>query len=108
MSQPYKRNRSNFNKPQRGGDRKGAVVSGNEDANLPHNPVQAQPLEVVIGDGNFDRAFRLFRSLVQIEGVIAVYKDRRCFEKPSVKKRRKRAENQRKRMELAHKQERQR
>lgn len=50
------------------------------------------PLEIKIHGNNFDRAFKLFRSLVQADGVLAVYKEKQGYEKPSVKKRRKHAE----------------
>jgi ribosomal protein S21 len=50
-----------------------------------------KPLEVQVFN-NFDRAFKTFRSLVQADGVLAVYKEKQAYEKPSVKKRRKQAE----------------
>jgi small subunit ribosomal protein S21 len=52
------------------------------------------PLEVVVR-GNFDRALKIFKSLVQGEKVISQYKERQSYEKPSVKKRRKSAEARR-------------
>ena len=60
------------------------------------------PLEVVV-KGNFDRAFKLFRTLVQADGVLAVYKEKQAYEKPSVKKRRKSNEAQRRAVELENK-----
>ena len=52
-----------------------------------------KPLEVqVCNNGNFDRAFKTFRSMVQADGVLAKYKEKQGYEKPSVKKRRKHAE----------------
>jgi|SRR5271165_1748746 len=50
-----------------------------------------KPLEVKVYN-NFDRAFKSFRSLVQADGVLAKYKEKQGYEKPSVKKRRKHAE----------------
>jgi ribosomal protein S21 len=79
----------NSNRRSRGGDTQ---------AIEPHTPVQAKPLEVRVGD-NFDKAFKIFRSLVQKERVISTYKEKQSFEKPSVRRRRKRMESQRKRLE---------
>jgi small subunit ribosomal protein S21 len=49
------------------------------------------PVQVIVGN-NFERAFKTFRSLVQSEGIIAKYKEKQSFEKPSDKKRRKKNE----------------
>ena len=76
------------------------TLKGGDNALDKHQPVQAIPLEVKVWDGGFDQAFRKFKSLVQKERVIASYKEHQRYEKPSQKKRRQRAENQRKRMEL--------
>ncbi|SRR5258708_1818702 len=43
--------------------------------------------------GNFDRAFKIFRSLVQSEKVLSIYKEKQSYEKPSVKRRRKQNES---------------
>jgi ribosomal protein S21 len=51
-----------------------------------------KPLQVEVYGNNFDRAFKTFRSLVQADGVLAKYKEKQGYEKPSVKKRRKHAE----------------
>ncbi len=48
-----------------------------------------KPLEVVVENGNFEDAFRRFKSLVQKEKIINQYKERMAYEKPSEKKRRK-------------------
>jgi ribosomal protein S21 len=64
-----------------------------------HQPIQAQPLEVKVYNGNFDKAFRTFRALVQKARVLSTYKERQSFEKPSDKKRRKRQESKRKQLE---------
>ena len=52
------------------------------------------PLEVVV-QGNFERAMKIFKSLVQGEKIISKYKEKQAYEKPSVKKRRKSAEARR-------------
>jgi small subunit ribosomal protein S21 len=63
-------------------------------------PVQAQPLEVKVYGNNFDKALRAFRALVQKERILSTYKENQSYEKPSDKKRRKRNEMRRKRLEL--------
>lgn len=50
-----------------------------------------KPLEVVV-TASFEDACRRFKTLVQNEGIIANYKARQTYEKPSEKKRRKRRE----------------
>jgi small subunit ribosomal protein S21 len=60
-----------------------------------HTPVIAKHLEVKVID-NFDKAFKIFRSIVQKERIVSTFKEKQSYEKPSVKKRRKRAESQRK------------
>lgn len=62
-------------------------------------PVQARPLEVKVYD-SFEKSLKYFRSLVQKERILSTYKEKQRFEKPSDKKRRVRAENKRKLMEL--------
>lgn len=51
--------------------------------------VQVSHLEVVVYNGNFEEAFRRFKTLVQNEGIIAEYKARQAYEKPSERMRRK-------------------
>jgi ribosomal protein S21 len=51
-----------------------------------------KPLQVEVYGNNFDRAFKTFRSLVQADGVLAKYKEKQAYEKPSVRLRRKHAE----------------
>jgi len=65
-----------------------------------HEPVQAQHLEVKVFHDQFDRAFRAFRTLVQKDGILSVYKEKQRYEKPSDKRRRKRNEHKRKLFEL--------
>lgn len=58
------------------------------------------PLEVKVYGNNFDRAFKSFRFLVQKERTLSLYKQKQSYEKPSVKRRRKRNEMKQKRMEI--------
>lgn len=86
----------------KGGESKPVEVSGKFD----HiEPVQAKYLEVKVYNNNFDRALRAFRSLVQKERILSVYKERQSFEKRSDKKRRKRNEMKRKLIEIESKKE---
>lgn len=64
--------------------------------------VQAKPLEVKVY-GNFEKAVRAFKALVQKEKILSQYKDAQVYEKPSDKKRRKINEACRKRYEVARK-----
>jgi small subunit ribosomal protein S21 len=94
----------NFNGQSRGGDTKPVVVvSDNNTTGVgPGEAIQAKPLEVIVY-GNFDKALRSFRSLVQKERVLSAYKERQSYEKPSDKKRRKINESQRKQLEFCSK-----
>jgi ribosomal protein S21 len=87
-------NKKPFNKPMKGGETNGSQ----DDANIAHNPIQAQYLEVKVHD-NFDRALRAFRTLVQKERILSIYKDKQSYEKPSDKRRRKKNEMRRKSLE---------
>lgn len=51
------------------------------------------PLEVEVINNNFDKAFRAFKMMVQSEKILALYKEKQSFEKPSAKKRRKHNES---------------
>ena len=62
--------------------------------------IQAKPLEIKV-TGNFEEASRRFKTLVQAEGIIAEFKQRQTYEKPTEKKRRKRREAKEHRMMLA-------
>lgn len=64
----------------------------------PGEEVTVKHLEVEVINGNFEQAFRNFKALVQAEGVLAEYKERQTYEKPSVKKRRKSREAQERNM----------
>lgn len=59
-----------------------------------------QPLEIKVFGYNFDRSFKAFRSLVQKDRILSLYKQKQSFEKPSMKRRRKKNEANQKRMEL--------
>jgi len=84
-------------KAPKGGESQPVVVN---DKFAHIEPVQAQPLEVKVYNGNFDKALRAFRALVQKERILSVYKENQSFEKPSDKRRRKRNEMKRKRHEM--------
>jgi len=60
------------------------------------------PIEVKVY-GNFDRAFKNFRMLVQSEKILSLYKEKQSYEKPSDKRRRKRNESIRKLFEVQNK-----
>ena len=58
------------------------------------------PLEVKVYGHNFERAFKMFRQMVQKERILSVYKQFQGYEKPSEKKRRKANEMRQKQMEI--------
>lgn len=74
--------------------------SNHQTINVNSETVFAKPLEVKVIDNNFDRALRIFRSIVQKEKVLSLYKEKRYYEKPSDKRRRKANERRRKAIEL--------
>lgn len=55
----------------------------------PGEEVVVKHLEIIVQNGNFEDAFRRFKTAVQNEGIIATYKSKQAYEKPSEKKRRK-------------------
>ena len=63
--------------------------------------ILVKPLEVRVYNNNFERSLRAFRSLVQKERILSIYKEKQTYEKPSVKKRRKRNEMRRKLLEAS-------
>ena len=102
MSERYSNRRSGRNhpsQPSRGGDLRGSSSKFDY-----IEPIQAERLEVVVYGNNFDKAFKLFRSFVQKEGILGEYKERQSFEKPSDKARRKRKESGRREFEMSRKQ----
>ena len=54
------------------------------------------PIQVEVGS-NFEDAIRRFKSQVQREGVLSLYKEKQRYEKPSERKRRKKREIQERR-----------
>lgn len=55
--------------------------------------VIAKPLEVKVRGNDFDQAQRAFKSLVQKDGILALYKQKQTYEKKSDKLRRKMKES---------------
>lgn len=60
-----------------------------------HVPVQGRPLEVKVDDRGVERAIRKLRRLMASEGVLREIKRRRHYEKPSIAKKRKEREAER-------------
>jgi len=58
---------------------------------------------VYVRYGNFYKAFSVFKRMVQREGILKDLKDKRFYEKPSIKKRRKATESLRRRKKAARK-----
>jgi small subunit ribosomal protein S21 len=87
------RDNSNWNRPYSRAPRGGETT-----ALEPHTPIQGKPLEIKVGE-QFDKAFKIFRSIVQKERVVSSFKEKQAYEKPSVKRRRKQAESRQKRLE---------
>jgi len=81
---------------------KGGDTVSRDSSTQASEAVQAKPLEVKVY-GNFEKAVRAFKALVQKEKILSQYKDAQVYEKPSDKKRRKKNEARRKRFELARK-----
>jgi small subunit ribosomal protein S21 len=99
MKNNSKKNRkSTFKKAPKGGE-----IVANVPKIGPGEAVQAQPLEVKVYGDNFDKALKAFRALVQKERVLSYYKEKRMYEKPSDKRRRKRNESKRKLLEICSK-----
>jgi ribosomal protein S21 len=93
----YKKSRKNSKKAPKGGETTPVAVN---DKFAHTEAVQAIPLEVKVYGGNFDKALRAFRALVQKERILSTYKEKQSYEKPSDKRRRKRNEMKRKRSEV--------
>ncbi len=60
-------------------------------------PVQGRPLEVSVEGENVDRAINRLKRKMADEGVLKELKKRRFYEKPSVRKKRKMREAERRR-----------
>ena len=97
MKDSNRKQKRNSKKAPKGGESKPVAVN---DKFAHIEAVQAQPLEVKVYNGNFDKALRAFRALVQKERILSTYKEKQSYEKPSDKRRRKRNEMRRKRQEL--------
>jgi small subunit ribosomal protein S21 len=69
--------------------------------NVNNNEVFSKHLEITVNNGNFDDAFRKFKTAVQAEGIIADYKAKQAYEKPSERKRRKTREAEERRLLMA-------
>lgn len=103
MKDQYKKYKKTSRKSELKG---GEIVSAVVPDKFAHiQPVQAQPLEVVVYGNNFDKALRAFRALVQKERILSSYKERQSYEKPSDKRRRKRNESKRKLLDFNNKNE---
>jgi small subunit ribosomal protein S21 len=94
----YKKTRKYSSKKAVKGGESSQVVVNDPYAHI--EAVQAQPLEVKVFNNNFDKALRAFRALVQKERILSSYKENQSYEKPSDKRRRKRNEMKRKRLEV--------
>ena len=92
-----KTRRTSSQKASKGGDFSQVAVN---DQYAHIEAVQALPLEVKVFNNNFDKALKAFRALVQKERILSTYKEKQTYEKPSVKRRRKRNEMRRKRQEM--------
>lgn len=65
--------------------------------------IKFKPLQVEVRNGDFERASKDFKVMVQREKIISLYKEHQKYEKPSEKKRRKRRESEEKRLVMAYK-----
>lgn len=59
---------------------------------------QFQPLQVEVRNGRFEEACKIFKSNVQKEKILNLFNEKSRYEKPSVKKRRKSAEAQQRKL----------
>lgn len=57
-----------------------------------------ESLQVIVRNGRFDEACKIFKSIVQKEKVLNLFNEKSRYEKPSVKKRRKSAEAQQRKL----------
>lgn len=93
-----KKNKKSFKKASKGGESNAVAVI---DKYPQVEPVQAQPLQVIVYNNNVEKALKAFRALVQKERLLSTYKEKQSYEKPSQKRRRKRNEMKRKLLELS-------
>ncbi len=52
-------------------------------------------MEITVYDGNVDKAVKVLKRKLQQDGLFRELRNRKCYEKPSMKKRRKEKEAQR-------------
>jgi len=97
MKDNYSKGRKPFKKALKGGDSQADDIIIDEVSK--NEPVLGEYLEVKVFN-NFEKAIRAFRAVVQKERILSLYKEKQSFEKPSDKRRRKRNEMKRKRLEL--------
>ena len=64
----------------------------NQNYNYNERQFRFGPIEVEVRDGNIDQAIRELKNKMSKDGILAELKVRRCYEKPSEKKRRKHRE----------------
>lgn len=79
----------------------------NKKYNISGIQAQVSPLQVVVrGESReeFEYAFKAFKKMVNNEKVLSLYKEKQAYEKPSVKKRRKRKESRERRLAMEAKQ----
>ncbi len=62
------------------------------DSNSYERQSHVGPIEVEVRNGDIDRALRELKNKLSKDGILAELKARRCYEKPSEKKRRKHRE----------------
>jgi small subunit ribosomal protein S21 len=83
------------------GDRADNKRKHDDRRGAPGNTVVGKPLEVVVDERGIERALRVLKRKIALEGVLKATKRRRCYEKPSIRKRRKRREAERRRRRVA-------
>lgn len=78
-------------------ERRGRESQASTDLARPGATVVGHPVEVLVDDRGVERAIRVLKRIVAMEGVLKALKHRRSYEKPSIRKRRKRREADRRR-----------
>ena len=68
--------------------RRGAVGGGGTETDF----LEDTPLQVLVRDNNVDQALRVLKKKMQREGIFREMKQRKAYEKPSVRKAREKAE----------------
>lgn len=95
MRQNFNINKSQTSNALKGGE--SAAVDESNDTII-SDAVQLKPLEVIVF-GNFDKAMRNFKSVIQKDKVLSLFKEKQRYEKKSDKLRRKKSEAKRKMFE---------